>query len=67
MLEEQQNLYQSKSNNLFLFLTKYRGQANPISIKPIEKTSKKYTTTFTQRRQISPHKIRHSFTTGFFG
>ncbi|WP_281864954.1 tyrosine recombinase XerS [Planomicrobium okeanokoites] len=64
-LSERERLYKPDPKNLYLFLTKYRGKANPITVETIEKIVKKYTMAFTNGRQMSPHKMRHSFAKGF--
>ncbi len=64
-MAEREQLYKPDSKNLFLFLTKYRGKANAISVEAIEKIVKKYTMSFTKGREMSPHKMRHSFAKGF--
>lgn len=64
-LTERERLYKPDPKNLFLFLTKYRGKANPITVESIEKIVKKYTMAFTKGRQMSPHKMRNSFAKGF--
>ncbi|WP_211656250.1 tyrosine recombinase XerS [Planococcus alpniumensis] len=64
-LAERETLYKPEPKNHFLFLTKYRGTANPITVETIEKIVKKYTMAFTNGRQMSPHKMRHSFAKGF--
>lgn len=60
-----EELYKPDPKNLFLFLTKYRGQANPISVEAIEKLVKKYTESYAKGKQLSPHKFRSSFAKAF--
>lgn len=64
-LVERERLYKPDPKNLYLFLTKYRGKANPISVETIEKLVNKYTMAFTEGRKMSPHKMRNSFAKGF--
>ncbi|MBO0588365.1 MULTISPECIES: tyrosine-type recombinase/integrase [unclassified Sporosarcina] len=53
--------YKPDSKNLFVFLTKYAGQANPIAVETIQKLIGKYSQTFLSGKCLSPHKLRHSF------
>lgn len=64
-LAVREQLYKPDPKNLYLFLTKYRGKANPISVESIEKIVKKYTVAFTKGREMSPHKMRNSFAKSF--
>lgn len=64
-LDEREQLYKPDKKNLFVFLTKYRGKANPISVESIEKLVKKYSEAFMDGKRLSPHKLRHSFGKGF--
>lgn len=64
-LEERDWLYKPDKKNQFVFLTKYRGKANPITVESIEKLVKKYSEAFMDGKRLSPHKLRHSFSKGF--
>lgn len=64
-LDERERLYKPDKKNQFVFLTKYRGKANPISVESIEKLVKKYSEAFMDGKRLSPHKLRHSFAKGF--
>lgn len=64
-LVEREKLYKPDKKNQFVFLTKYRGKANPITVEAIEKLVKKYTEAFMDGKRLSPHKLRHSFAKGF--
>ncbi|MGO1059173.1 tyrosine recombinase XerS [Planococcus sp. FY231025] len=64
-LDKRVQLYSPEKKNLFVFLTKYRGKANPISVESIEKLVKKYSESFMAGKRLSPHKLRHSFAKGF--
>lgn len=64
-LDAREQLYKPDKKNLFVFLTKYRGKANPISVESIEKLVKKYSEAFMDGKRLSPHKLRHSFAKGF--
>lgn len=64
-LAERETLYKPDKKNQFVFLTKYRGKANPITVEAIEKLVKKYTAAYMDGKRLSPHKLRHSFAKGF--
>lgn len=64
-LDEREQLYKPDKKNQFVFLTKYAGVANPISVEAIEKLVKKYSEAFLDGKRLSPHKLRHSFAKGF--
>lgn len=64
-LTERETLYKPDKKNQFVFLTKYRGKANPITVETIEKLVKKYSEVFLDGKRLSPHKLRHSFAKGF--
>lgn len=64
-LAVREELYEPEANNIFLFLTKYGGKANSISVETIEKLVKKYTAAFTTGKRLSPHKMRNSFAKDF--
>ncbi|MBO0588361.1 MULTISPECIES: tyrosine recombinase XerS [unclassified Sporosarcina] len=60
-LDERDVLYKPDPKNLFVFLTKYAGQANPIAVETIQKLIGKYSQAFLLGKRLSPHKLRHSF------
>lgn len=64
-LDVREQLYKPDKKNQFVFLTKYAGKANGISVEAIEKLVKKYTQAFMDGKRLSPHKLRHSFAKGF--
>ncbi|WP_243293164.1 tyrosine recombinase XerS, partial [Bacillus sp. FJAT-47783] len=60
-LSIRQERYKATNDQQYVFLTKYDGKANPISIRTIQENVKKYTKAFNAGKTISPHKLRHSF------
>ncbi|MCP3763775.1 tyrosine recombinase XerS [Domibacillus sp. A3M-37] len=57
--------YQPNQQEAFVFLTRYQGKAQQISIRSIEANINQYTRAFTSGRSMSPHKLRHSFAGGW--
>lgn len=55
--------YGAADRNVYVFLSKYKGQAQPLSIRAIQNNIHEYTSAFTSGKSISPHKMRHSFAT----
>ncbi|WP_243293134.1 tyrosine recombinase XerS [Bacillus sp. FJAT-47783] len=53
--------YKAPGDQQYVFLTKYDGNASPISVRTIQENVKKYTKAFNDGKAISPHKLRHSF------
>ena len=60
-MDIRESVYKPEPKNKYLFLTRYRGEANPISQETIEKIVKKYTKAYLDGKELSPHKLRHSF------
>lgn len=60
-LEVREEIYKPDSKNLFVFLTRYGGQANPIATETIQVIAGKYTEAYLSGKRLSPHKLRHSF------
>lgn len=58
-----QQVYKPDNKNLYVFLTRYRGKANPIAVETIQKVVNKYTRAFLSNtgKKLSPHQLRHSF------
>lgn len=52
-LDERERLYKPDKKNQFVFLTKYRSKANPISVESIEKLVKKYSE-HSWRKRLNP-------------
>ena len=59
-LEERDAIYKPEQKNKFVFLTRYRGQANPISAEAIQALIGKYSEAYAGKR-VQPHLLRHSF------
>ncbi|MEK4031454.1 tyrosine recombinase XerS [Pseudobacillus sp. FSL P4-0506] len=53
--------YGATDSDIYVFLSKYKGKAQPITVRAIQKNLKKYTEAFTYGKALSPHKLRHSF------
>ena len=64
-LDERERLYRPDPKNLYVFLTIYGGAASQISSETVEKIVKKYTSAYLSGKQLSPHKLRHSFSKQF--
>ncbi|MDX1806604.1 MAG: tyrosine recombinase XerS [Paenisporosarcina sp.] len=60
-IDEREHIYKPDAKNQFVFLTKYRGTANPISVEAVQRIVNKYSQAFLLGKRISPHKLRHSF------
>jgi len=60
-MDVREEIYKPEPKNKYLFLTRYKGVANPISQESIEKIVKKYTKAYLDGKELSPHKLRHSF------
>jgi site-specific recombinase XerD len=45
----------------YLFLSKYKKQATPLSVRTIQDLVRKYTKSY--RKEMSPHKLRHTYAT----
>ncbi|WP_082409548.1 tyrosine recombinase XerS [Salimicrobium jeotgali] len=63
-LEVREEKYKVQDKEPYLFLSVYRGTANPMSVRAIQHTVMKYTKAY-RDEQLSPHKMRHSFATEF--
>ncbi|MGJ9384391.1 tyrosine recombinase XerS [Salipaludibacillus sp. CF4.18] len=61
-LKVRKEKYIALDNQKYVFVTKYAGKCNPLSIRSIQHIVGKYTETFILKR-MSPHKFRHSFAT----
>lgn len=57
--------YRGATESPFLFVSLYKGVAQPLSRRAIEKIVAKYTGAFSESEGISPHKLRHSFATDY--
>ncbi|OMP66262.1 tyrosine recombinase XerS [Domibacillus epiphyticus] len=55
--------YGATDKDVYVFLSKYKGQAQPLSIRAIQNNINEYTSAFTSGKSLSPHKMRHSFAT----
>lgn len=55
--------YGAADRDVYVFLSKYKGQAQPLSIRAIQNNINEYTSAFTSGKSLSPHKMRHSFAT----
>ncbi|MEI2357880.1 tyrosine recombinase XerS [Mesobacillus zeae] len=61
--------YKPDSSVPYVFLTKYKGAAQPISVRAIQNLVVKYTKDFNSQEEflegkgLSPHKLRHTFAT----
>lgn len=55
--------YGAADKDVYVFLSKYKGQAQPLSIRAIQNNINEYTSAFTSGKSLSPHKMRHSFAT----
>ncbi|MCI2255604.1 tyrosine recombinase XerS [Domibacillus sp. PGB-M46] len=64
-LDVREARYQPQKQESFVFLTRYQGKAQQISIRSIETNINQYTQAFTSGRAMSPHKLRHSFAGGW--
>lgn len=64
-LDVREARYQPQKQEPFVFLTRYHGTAQQISIRSIESNINQYTQAFTSGRSMSPHKLRHSFAGGW--
>ncbi|MFL0366071.1 tyrosine recombinase XerS [Pseudobacillus sp. 179-B 2D1 NHS] len=53
--------YGASDSDIYVFLSRYKGKAQPISVRTIQNNLNKYTTAFTSGKSLSPHKLRHSF------
>lgn len=67
-LQIRNDRYKPGSNVSYVFLAKYKGNAQPISVRAIQKFVGKYTKTFNSQgesenfgKALSPHKFRHTF------
>lgn len=60
-LDVRKQKYQPDAKNHFVFLTRYGGGANPISVRAVQNIVNKYSAAFLSGRKLSPHKLRHSF------
>jgi site-specific recombinase XerD len=67
-LEIRTDRYKPNQNVPYLFLTKYKGTAQPISVRAIQNLVGKYTMAFNSQggnfapgKALSPHKFRHTF------
>ncbi|MGA9286817.1 MAG: tyrosine recombinase XerS [Anaerobacillus sp.] len=49
----------------YLFLSKYKKQATPLSVRTIQDLVRKYTKSY--RKEMSPHKLRHTYATNLMG
>lgn len=60
-LEEREDRYRPDPSNQFVFLSRYKGAAQPLSVESVQKIVNKYSKAFFSGRKLSPHKLRHSF------
>ncbi|WP_034302614.1 tyrosine recombinase XerS [Bacillus cihuensis] len=60
-LDVREELYKPDKKNQFAFLTIYKKKANPITIEAIRAMIKKYTGAYMSGKQLTPHKLRHTF------
>lgn len=60
-LDVRDTIYKPDAKNLFVFLTRYGGKANPISVETIQTLVSKYSRAFLSGKHLSPHQLRHSF------
>ncbi|MFC0476694.1 tyrosine recombinase XerS [Robertmurraya beringensis] len=66
-LRVRQERYKPQNNEPYVFLAKYKGAAQPISVRAIQSLVEKYTRAFNSNEEfeigkaLSPHKFRHSF------
>jgi site-specific recombinase XerD len=58
-LDVRKERYKATDSDVYVFLTKVRGKAHPISVRSIQEAIKKYTEAF--GKALSPHKLRHTF------
>jgi site-specific recombinase XerD len=56
--------YKAPDNERYLFLTFYKGAAQPLSVRSIQQIIMKYTEAYRDEK-LSPHKMRHSFATEY--
>ncbi|QHA38763.1 tyrosine recombinase XerS (plasmid) [Rossellomorea marisflavi] len=56
--------YKALQDEKYYFLTKYRGSAQPLSVRSIQELIAKYTEAYRDER-LYPHKMRHSFATEY--
>lgn len=63
-LEIRDKRYKPEKQNLALFLSEYRGQANRMDASSIEKMVAKYSESFKIR--VTPHKLRHTLATRLY-
>ncbi|MFE7064236.1 tyrosine recombinase XerS [Sutcliffiella sp. NPDC057660] len=60
-LDIRKERYKATDNDPYVFLTKYNGGAQPISVRAIQNLINKYTKAFNEGKILSPHKLRHTF------
>lgn len=60
-LEVRKKRYGATDHDIYVFLSRYKGKAQPVSVRTIQNNLNKYTTAFTNGKSLSPHKLRHSF------
>lgn len=58
-----QQVYKPDEKNIYVFLTKYGGKANPIAVETVQVIVNKYTKAYLSGtgKKLSPHQLRHSF------
>lgn len=59
-LDVRKERYKATDEDVYVFLSKYKGKAQPISVRTIQNNIKKYTKAFSGKT-LSPHKLRHTF------
>ncbi|WP_338657036.1 tyrosine recombinase XerS (plasmid) [Sporosarcina psychrophila] len=60
-LDVRETIYKPDKKNMFVFLTKYAGAANPIAVETVQALVSKYSKAYMSGKHLSPHQLRHSF------
>ncbi|MEK3977392.1 tyrosine recombinase XerS [Psychrobacillus sp. FSL K6-2684] len=60
-LDVREEVYKPDKKNKYVFVSKYKGVANPIGVRTIQSLINKYSEAFLEGKRLSPHKLRHSF------
>ncbi|MFT9496940.1 MULTISPECIES: tyrosine recombinase XerS [Bacillota] len=65
-LQVREERYKSANSVPYVFVTRYKGNAHPISVRAIQNLVAKYTVAFNSQgdstgQALSPHKFRHTF------
>jgi site-specific recombinase XerD len=66
-LRVRQERFNTKESDIYVFVSKYKGMVQPLSVRSIQTLVSKYTKEFYDQNEfstgkgLSPHKMRHSF------